>query len=162
MSKGSISDLTGQEFGKLTVVEYAGRSGKEQRAFWYCRCVCGNVTRVRTDKLKIITSCGCVRGGSGWGRPKTHGDSRTRLYRIYRAMLTRCYNSKSDRFSSYGGRGIQVDASWRLCYGAFKEWALVNGYRDPLTIERKDVNGNYEPKNCTWIPLVDQSKNKRK
>lgn len=89
------------------------------------------------------------------------GESKTRLYRIWSGMIRRCKDHKFKDFHNYGGRGITVCDEWMNIFSVFKEWAINNGYVDTLTIERKDVNGNYEPKNCSWIPMSEQSKNRR-
>ena len=75
-------------------------------------------------------------------------------------MRKRCNNPNFDEWAQYGGRGIGVCKEWSDKFENFYEWAIANGYRDDLTIERIDVNGNYEPDNCTWIPMKEQQKNK--
>lgn len=94
-----------------------------------------------------------------------HGLSTERLYKIYRGMIERCTNPKAAGFDSYGGRGITICEEWRQATPAsimsFYAWAASSGYRDELSLERKDVDGNYCPENCTWISKADQHKNKR-
>jgi hypothetical protein len=89
-----------------------------------------------------------------------HGGRHTRLYNIWTKMLQRCKNVNDVRYKDYGGRGIVVCEEWKD-FAVFRDWALLNGYLETLTIERKNVNGNYEPNNCTWIPKGKQSENKR-
>lgn len=91
---------------------------------------------------------------------KTHGMRRTRLYNIWTQMIQRCTNQKLDHYERYGGRGISVCNEWRK-FEVFAEWAMKNGYKDDLTIDRINVDGNYDPKNCKWSTDVDQQRNKR-
>lgn len=90
-----------------------------------------------------------------------HGLTGTRLYNIYHGMKERCLNPKCHSYTDYGGRGITICKEWLEDVQKFVNWALTHGYADNLTIERKDVNGNYEPDNCTWITNAEQQKNKR-
>lgn len=80
-----------------------------------------------------------------------------RLYSIWHNMKSRCYYPKSEHFQYYGGRGITVCDEWRNSFKTFYEWAVANGYRGDLTIDRKDTNGNYEPSNCRWVDMVAQN-----
>lgn len=90
------------------------------------------------------------------------GRKGTRLYSIYNNMKTRCYNQHSRSYPRYGGRGISICEEWLSDFGSFKEWAGENGYADSLTIDRIDVNGNYDPSNCRWIPIQQQALNTSK
>lgn len=87
------------------------------------------------------------------------GRKGTRLYSIYNNMLTRCTNSKSNHFHRYGGRGIEVCEEWRNSFEAFREWAMVNGYSEKLTLDRQNNDGNYEPSNCRWVTVREQTLN---
>lgn len=92
----------------------------------------------------------------------THGLSKTRIYRTYHHMKDRCYRKTNKDYKHYGGRGIKICQEWLENNGFenFKEWAFENGYKDNLTIERKDVNGDYCPENCCWIPFKKQMANR--
>ena len=165
-----VKDLTGQKFGRLTVVEQHGFTKMNKHgsryAVWYCKCDCGNYCEMDTGTLrrKGNHSCGCLakehlREMSD--ENITHGLTGSRLLGCYKGMMSRCYRVKDIHFNAYGGRGITVCDEWKNNKQAFIDWALSHGYRDDLTIERVDVNGNYEPSNCTWIPMCEQYKNKQ-
>ena len=90
-----------------------------------------------------------------------HGEYKTRLYSIWRGMKKRCYHKTHCDYPRYGGRGIVVCNEWLHDYISFREWSLSNGYSDSLTLDRKDVNGNYEPNNCRWVTKQQQNDNRR-
>ena len=85
----------------------------------------------------------------------------SRLYRTYNHMKDRCYRQNDKRYCDYGGRGIVLCEEWKNDYLEFKNWALTNGYRDDLTIDRIDNDGNYCPQNCRWVDTFVQQNNKR-
>jgi len=167
-SCGHITDYTGQRFGRLLVLERvenfydkAGRSYVQ----WKCKCDCGNITYVTSNNLGThTTSCGCYYNEIKGKHSLKHGYRKTRLYRIYNGMKQRCNNPNVNEYKNYGKRGIRVCDEWNKPDGLkeFAEWALSHGYQDDLTIERTDVNGDYCPENCTWIPQSEQGKNTTK
>lgn len=167
MAQESPKDLKGRKIKNFTVCEYVG-IGRDKynhkRQMWKCKCVCGKeLILSRNDLLKPqIKSCGCLTNALIKNANITHGLSKTRLYHIWVGIKDRCYNTKSTSYSNYGERGIVMYEGWKDNFITFKRWALENGYSDELTIERIDYNGNYEPKNCCWIPNKDQCRNTRR
>jgi hypothetical protein len=105
-------------------------------------------------------SCGCLRKEIVRTKNTTHNLSSHRLHCIWFSMVQRCTNETTNSFFSYGGRGISICDDW-LEFLNFYNWALSNGYRDELTIERVNNNGNYEPNNCVWATKTQQARNKR-
>jgi len=155
----AFRNLAGQKFGRLTVLSVASRKPDVR---WHCRCDCGSMTIASRASLSTgnTSSCGCLHREQLAERNHRHGGARTRLHQIWKHMRQRTMNPKALAFPWYGGRGIKICDEWQA-FDAFRDWALANGYRNDLTIERKDVDGDYEPSNCTWIPNENQPKNKR-
>ncbi len=154
--------LEGMVFDRLTVLKEHGRTNTG-RITWKCKCSCGNISYPTTTDLRSghSTSCGhCRRAESNKGRG-THNLSNSRLYKILHGMKTRCFNKDVDAYKNYGGRGITICQEWLDDFMNFYNWAINNGYKKKLTLERNDVNGNYCPENCSWIPKAEQSLNTR-
>lgn len=152
--------LVGQRFGKLFVLDrvkkQACSSGNKSSKF-LCQCDCGNIVEVRRDHLLSgrTSSCGCN------SHPIKHGLLKSRLYGIWVGMKNRCYNINSTYYKNYGGRGITICDDWHYDFISFYNWSIANGYSDDLSIDRIDVNGNYEPSNCRWVTDKVQGRNRR-
>lgn len=148
----------GYHQNKLTVT---GIVFKNKRYLWECRCDCGNATIVYPQQMITGRQKACHCGKSNTFREMhyKHGGAGTRLYEIWCGMKKRCNNPRAGSYSHYGGRGISVYPEWDR-FEVFRDWAESAGYSDNLTLERKDVNGNYCPENCTWIPQNRQARNR--
>lgn len=168
---GKIIDLVGKRFGRLTVIERYGtyeRTCGSKEPTWHCVCECGNtVVVLRTNLISGATlSCGCLQRERAARANTTHGLRNTRLSKVWRNMLSRCYNPSNPDYKNYGGRGITVCDEWRNNFEAFYEWAMANGYDEKApfgkcTIDRINVNDGYHANNCRWVDMNVQANNRR-
>lgn len=160
-------DITGQRFGKLVAVERVGKA-ETGGYLWRCKCDCGNEVIRLTKVLRSgsCKSCGCLVGEKLAEQHYKHGKSHSsRLYHVWDGMRQRCNDPNHKSYKNYGGRGIRCCPEWDD-FTAFEAWALENGYDanaeyGECTLDRIDVNGNYEPGNCRWVDNKTQAQNKR-
>lgn len=153
-------DLTGQIFSRLTVLSRASSRGGAGY-WWKCRCVCGRTTVVRSGSLRSAqtTSCGCWRAIAARQLMTKHGLKGSPIYRAWNGMRDRCLNKNNPNYGNYGGRGIAFCKAWESPV-AFAAWARANGFQKGLFLDRKNVDGNYSPRNCQWIPRSESNDNK--
>lgn len=149
----TIMNLIGNKYGDLTVIQKSDKKNKNRETSWICICNCGNITTVIGSNLKNGTtkSCGCLH--------KKHGMARTRIYKIWINMKSRCYNTNTKSYKDYGKRGIRICEEWKNNFINFYEWAVKNGYKEDLSIDRIDVDKNYCPDNCRWVDKKVQANN---
>lgn len=161
-----LIDLTGQKFGRLTVIQRVAKpkERKSKEAFWLCKCDCGNERIVSGYEIRSgnTKSCGCYHKDLASQVHKKHGYCGTRLYRIYYKMKERCYKPSNDNYKYYGGLGITICDEWLNDFSTFAMWSIENGYGENLTIDRKDNTKGYSPDNCRWITIQEQQRNRRK
>ena len=165
ISPSNYNDLTGRRFGRLVVIKRISSVGCKVR--WLCRCDCGAEKDIAAYELTSgkTKSCGCLQREARHLRKNPDGKG-TRLYGVWKGIKSRCYTKSNSGYKHYGARGIKMCDEWRDNYQAFHDWAFANGY-DPdapygqCTIDRIDVNGDYEPSNCRWVDAATQIANRR-
>ena len=164
-------NIVGKKFGRLTVLN--NHKSENGMILWECECDCDKHTHIWVDKGRLNSgntqSCGCIRCEKliQWNKdylenyiPHSVKEEYPRLYNTYIGMKMRCLNPNNTHYNSYGGRGITICDEWLNSFNSFKEWAFENGYEENLTIDRINVNGNYEPNNCRWTDMKIQANNK--
>lgn len=157
----TIKDMSGLRVGRLSVVEQS-LSDLGGRAQWLCHCSCGSFSVTTGDRLRrrVTLSCGCHAREIKGRATLRHGKSNSPEWVAWRAMKQRCYDPKFRAFPYYGGRGISVCERWRNSFDAFyADMGLKPSSAHSL--DRIDVEGNYEVSNCRWATAVEQSANKR-
>ncbi len=149
-------DISGQRFGRWTVLRYADKTEYGHPRF-LCRCDCGTKKTVLSQSLRrgMTTSCGCY----GEQAPRTHGMSYSHIYKVWTEMKQRCRNPKDKYYPNYGGRGIKVCERWQLFENFYADMGEIpKGHQ----LDRKDNDGNYCAENCRWATRIQQQNNTRK
>ena len=157
-----LAPLNQDDF-KMTIVEdlglqFATKKSKEKRRYVVLECSeCNNTLRTSASSGKNQTTSICMNCFR-----TTHGKSNTRIHRVLVYMKQRCYNKKNTNFEYYGGRGVSICDEWINNPEIFEAWSLANGYKEHLTIDRENNDGNYTPDNCRWVTKSIQARNQRK
>lgn len=158
--KMHFQDLSGYENEDIVVLSFSER--RKGKIYWNCKCKhCKNIVKRETANIKKgLATCKCIhkkRIGASNSKPNRN----TEIYSKWCSMKSRCYNQNEKSFEHYGGRGITICDEWLDDFNSFYEWSVQNGWEKGYSIERKNVDGNYCPENCCWIPLNKQAANKR-
>lgn len=160
---GKLKDITGQKFGRLTVIKLDHIVIKKHGtvSYWLCKCDCGNEKIIRKDHItgNKILSCGCLQKEKASEINSTHHLSKSRIYYIWASMKRRCSLKTDTNYVRYGAKGIKVCDEWQK-FESFYDWAINNGYKDNLSIDRIDVYKDYCPENCRWTNEIQQANNK--
>lgn len=153
-------NMIGSKFSRLTVISQYGND-KRGEILWMCDCDCGGKVIALGGNLRSggTKSCGCFNNDRIANLNRRHDMSNTRMFRIWVGIRKRCTNPNSKSYEDYGGRGITICERWDSYENFYED--MKQGYDSNLTLEREDVNGNYEPSNCTWSTPKEQARNKR-
>ena len=154
----AFKDLTGQRFGDWLVESYCGKNARNHAVF-NCKCLsCGKVHQVVGASLISGASTKCRACATKKSHTKPYSNDPIKV--VFKGMKQRCYNLNNSHYNNYGGRGIGICIEWLTSPESFYAWAYQNGYSKGMSIERIDINQNYSPENCKFIPFSEQSKNR--
>jgi len=153
-------NLKGQKFNKLLVIDIHDKNINGTIRY-LCKCDCGGNTIVQSSKLRNgwTKSCGCLQKEITSKRGLRHNLCNHKLYHVLACMKDRCSNPNNSRYNNYGNRGISVCEEWRNDFKCFYDWAIANGYKEGLHIDRINNDGNYEPSNCRFISFKENMNN---
>jgi len=154
----AFRDLTGEQFGRITVLHRAENRGKQ--TFWLCECSCGSTKEICAYNLTkgLTKSCGCLSAEMIGERSRTHGMTESREYQIWLGMKARCHTESNRAYKYYGAKGVSVCDAW---FNSFEQFLADMGVApEGASIDRVDVRGNYEPSNCRWATAEEQANNK--
>lgn len=157
----SSEQIIGTKYGRLTIMSDLGKVTYTRMV--EVKCICGVIKVVRLNGLRTghTKSCGCYNSDLASSRQTTHGLSKHPLFTIWINMRQRCHWEKHKQYVDYGARGISVCSEWRTDFFVFYTWAIANGWKKGLTVDREDNDGDYEPSNCRLVTNTVQQRNKR-
>lgn len=156
----AFNDLIGQRVGRWTVLGLSEKLSSNRQAFWKCQCDCGQIGEVRRDQLISgrSQSCGCQRDEKF--TRFIHGYARHPVYAAWRKMFPRCCDKEHKQFRHYGGRGIKICERWKS-FDLFLA-DMLPSWKEGLSIDRINNDGDYEPSNCRWATTKEQTRNTRR
>lgn len=158
--------LIGAKQGDISIIRIL-RTEKRVGKIWECHCGCGNMFEASTSQLCSAKIQNCPECSKRLNKERTqkqltkHGKHDTRLHSLWWSMISRCTYKGDTNYKFYGARGISVCDEWRNDFMNFHDWAMKNGYKDNLSIDRINTNGNYESSNCRWVTMKEQFRNRR-